>query len=324
MPSNCAAQCSSFLDDTTSQTPAASAARILHRFGAPLCAVALIVGVPILTDAIAADLPYWPDLQRWQLLFAGASLIFLLLVNVLDAAALPYGDSSEPPPLHVSAAASSDKARCCSAETVRFLADDSERRWCSTCHIWRPPRASHCGICNRCFERWDHHCPWVGNCVGLGNQRCFAAFLATTAAALAATWAALLATVMQDDVGWATRWQPWAACALAVSLIAQASGVFAMCVASLVLLLADLTPKEVQRMHKAEGLSYGQIVRRVLGRVRCAHGAAVCLAAPCRLRGFWYESPPGPAADGGAMGWVDEGGGEAPPGSDAIGPVGVA
>ena len=73
---------------------------------------------------------------------------------------------------------------------------------------------------------------------------------------------------MQDDVGWATRWQPWAACALAVSLIAQASGVGAMCVASLVLLLADLTPKEVQRMHKAEGLAYGQIVRRVLGRVR--------------------------------------------------------
>ena len=23
---------------------------------------------------------------------------------------------------------------------LRFLADDSERRWCSTCHIWRPPR----------------------------------------------------------------------------------------------------------------------------------------------------------------------------------------
>ena len=70
----CAAQCSSFLDDTTSDTSTAHAARALHRFGAPLCAVALIVGVPILTDVIAADLPYWPDLQRWQLLFAGASL----------------------------------------------------------------------------------------------------------------------------------------------------------------------------------------------------------------------------------------------------------
>ena len=72
---NCAAQCSSFLDDTTSQTPAAFAARILHRFGAPLCAVSLIVGVPILTNVIAADLPYWPEIQRWQLLFAGASLV---------------------------------------------------------------------------------------------------------------------------------------------------------------------------------------------------------------------------------------------------------
>ena len=33
---------------------------------------------------------------------------------------------------------------------------------------------------------------------------------------------------------------------------------------------------------------------------------------------------PGPAADGGAMDWVDEGGGAPPPESDAIGPVGVA
>ena len=92
-----------------------------------------------------------------------------------------------------------------------------------------------------------------------------------------------------------------------------------MCVASLVL-LPDLTPKEVQRMHKAEGLTYGQIMRRVLGRVRCARSAPPSPAAPCRLRAS-DEPPPGPVADGGAAGWADEGGGEAPPESDEIGPV---
>jgi len=59
---------------------------------------------------------------------------------------------------------------CIQGTTVRI-------KFCSTCKIFRPPRSYHCPICDNCVERFDHHCPWIGTCIGLRNYGYFTCFL---------------------------------------------------------------------------------------------------------------------------------------------------
>ena len=49
--------------------------------------------------------------------------------------------------------------------------------YCDACNLLRPPRSFHCHQCNCCIELHDHHCPWVGTCIGRRNTSYFAAFL---------------------------------------------------------------------------------------------------------------------------------------------------
>ena len=50
---------------------------------------------------------------------------------------------------------------------------------CPTCEILRPQDSRHCYICNKCVDRFDHHCQWVDTCIGIGNHTVFYVFLLT-------------------------------------------------------------------------------------------------------------------------------------------------
>lgn len=50
-------------------------------------------------------------------------------------------------------------------------------RYCETCKIARPPKASHCRECDQCVKNFDHHCYFVANCIGERNWGNFISFL---------------------------------------------------------------------------------------------------------------------------------------------------
>ena len=52
------------------------------------------------------------------------------------------------------------------------------------CHIFKPERCHHCSRCKRCILGMDHHCPWLGVCIGFRNRKFFLLLLIYTVIAI--------------------------------------------------------------------------------------------------------------------------------------------
>lgn len=131
------------------------------------CALHFAFDCPFLAVRVSAAVPA-----------VGAALFVLTLAALLrtalsdpgiipraataEAAALEAAEAGRPPPR---------------AREVLVRGRPVKLKYCFTCKMFRPPRASHCSLCDNCVDRFDHHCPWVGNCVGKRNYRSFYTFV---------------------------------------------------------------------------------------------------------------------------------------------------
>lgn len=122
-----------------------------------------------------------------------AALLFLFTISCLlrtawsDPGIMPRAKPSEATYLEKSlqaqqaneAAAAGQQGYRPPPRTLEIMLDGvpMKLKYCFTCKIFRPPRASHCSLCDNCVDCFDHHCPWVGNCVGRRNYRFFYLFV---------------------------------------------------------------------------------------------------------------------------------------------------
>lgn len=71
----------------------------------------------------------------------------------------------------------------------------SQERYCIPCRIVRPKGTKHCYYCDICIHGFDHHCPWVGKCIGKDNCCLFYQFLIS----IGAMFVVLLLTALNID-----------------------------------------------------------------------------------------------------------------------------
>jgi palmitoyltransferase ZDHHC9/14/18 len=109
-------------------------------------------------------------------------LILLMLTSGRDPGIIPR--NSHPPEPEVvdgnTGSGTSQTPRLPRVKEVEVNGKVFKVKYCDTCMLYRPPRCSHCSICNNCVERFDHHCPWVGQCIAQRNYRFFFMFVFST------------------------------------------------------------------------------------------------------------------------------------------------
>ncbi|XP_041871576.1 palmitoyltransferase ZDHHC18 isoform X1 [Corvus kubaryi] len=147
---------------------------------------ALTLGLILATSGLffAFDCPFLASHLTLAIPIIAAILFFfviscLLQTSFRDPGILPRATPSEAADLEKRIDSMGSSTYRPPARTMEVVINKYvvKLKYCYTCKMFRPPRTSHCSVCDNCVERFDHHCPWVGNCVGKRNYRYFYAFI---------------------------------------------------------------------------------------------------------------------------------------------------
>nr|XP_048332756.1 probable protein S-acyltransferase 6 [Ziziphus jujuba var. spinosa] len=140
--------------------------------GLILTTVSILVSDWVFSVYIGEDLPNHSTLivtfSFILTIIVSIVLVNLVLVSAIDPGIIPRNEK--------------DLVDCTPGmRRKRFITNvngvEMNLKYCRKCKIFRPPRSCHCIVCDNCVERFDHHCPWIGQCIALRNYRFYLSFV---------------------------------------------------------------------------------------------------------------------------------------------------
>lgn len=131
---------------------------------------------------------------------AALVLSSMMFTAFSDPGILPRGLDPNPP--YPATSPSNGDVRAPLPRDLKVRNDIVRVKYCPTCRTYRPPRASHCKMCDNCVDACDHHCQWVNNCIGRRNYTSFLVLLITGVLTLI-----LLIVTSALQLYFLTRWQ---------------------------------------------------------------------------------------------------------------------
>ncbi|KAE8699057.1 ruBisCO large subunit-binding protein subunit alpha [Hibiscus syriacus] len=139
--------------------------------GLLLTSISILVSTWIFTIYIANDLQNTSPTVVITICFLLTLMVIinLILVTAIDPGIIPRSNEQQ----------SSVEDIGSSSKKVSVNGVQQKLKYCRICRIFRPPRSCHCALCDNCVEKFDHHCPWIGQCIALRNYRFYLTLLTT-------------------------------------------------------------------------------------------------------------------------------------------------